>query len=118
MRRLAAYVRRAEFATIRQAGHFLDLEGASQQEQVRAAGPGFSSPTSARARHATPPDETLAPLGHCRRCRSGVHRPRRAGARGSFNQAAQAGKCGARGHDARRRDEAGVHPGGAHPGRR
>jgi rhamnosyltransferase subunit A len=35
VRRLGDYVRRAEFATIRGAGHFLDLEGRVQQEQMR-----------------------------------------------------------------------------------
>ncbi|QYD69260.1 alpha/beta hydrolase [Paraburkholderia edwinii] len=35
VRRLAAYVHRSEFATIRGAGHFLDLEGRPQQEQMR-----------------------------------------------------------------------------------
>ncbi len=37
VRRLGGYVRQAEFETIRKAGHFLDLEGRQQQENVRAA---------------------------------------------------------------------------------
>ncbi|WP_186202824.1 alpha/beta fold hydrolase [Burkholderia gladioli] len=37
VRRLGAYVRRAEFETIPKAGHFLDLEGRQQQESVRRA---------------------------------------------------------------------------------
>ncbi|WP_323120132.1 alpha/beta fold hydrolase [Burkholderia alba] len=41
VRRIGEHVRRAEFTTIRQAGHFLDLEGRQQQEQVRAAVFGF-----------------------------------------------------------------------------
>jgi rhamnosyltransferase subunit A len=36
VRRLGNHVRRAEFATISGAGHFLDLEGRTQQEQMRA----------------------------------------------------------------------------------
>lgn len=41
VRRLGEYIRRADFQTIRQAGHFLDLEGRQQQEQVRKAVLGF-----------------------------------------------------------------------------
>ncbi|WZV79442.1 alpha/beta hydrolase [Burkholderia pseudomallei] len=63
VRRLAAYVRRAEFATIRQAGHFLDLEGRQQQEQVRAAVLGFFADERASAARDAAQDETLAPLG-------------------------------------------------------
>jgi rhamnosyltransferase subunit A len=37
VRQIGDYVRHAEFATIRNAGHFLDLEGRDQQKQVRAA---------------------------------------------------------------------------------
>ncbi|MGN4070435.1 alpha/beta fold hydrolase, partial [Burkholderia gladioli] len=37
VRRLGAYVRRAEFETIPKSGHFLDLEGRQQQESVRRA---------------------------------------------------------------------------------
>ncbi|AOK32043.1 MFS transporter [Burkholderia singularis] len=41
VRRLGEYIRRADFQTIRQAGHFLDLEGRQQQEQMRNAMLGF-----------------------------------------------------------------------------
>ncbi|CDU31387.1 putative fatty acid biosynthetic protein [Burkholderia pseudomallei] len=116
VRRLAAYVRRAEFATIRQAGHFLDLEGRQQQEQVRARS-WVSSPTSARARRATPHRTRRSRRwGNCRRCRSGVHRPRRAGARGLLQPGGnQAGKCGRAGMTPRRARRSGVQPGGRIP---
>ncbi|WP_442854885.1 alpha/beta fold hydrolase, partial [Burkholderia sp. BDU5] len=63
VRRLGAYVRRAEFATIRQAGHFLDLEGRQQQEQVRSTILSFFGEERASAARDAAQGETLAPLG-------------------------------------------------------
>ncbi|MDN7676764.1 alpha/beta hydrolase [Burkholderia oklahomensis] len=63
VRRLGAYVRRAEFATIRQAGHFLDLEGRQQQEQVRSTILSFFGEERASAARDAAQGEGLAPLG-------------------------------------------------------
>jgi rhamnosyltransferase subunit A len=64
VRRLGDYVHRAQFATIRGAGHFLDLEGRAQQEQMRAVLFGFfcDERTASEPGNGCDACDTLAPL--------------------------------------------------------
>ena len=61
VRKLGDYVPGAEFMTIPQAGHFLDLEGRQQQEHVRNAILGFFC-AAARAPETVQDGESLSPL--------------------------------------------------------
>jgi rhamnosyltransferase subunit A len=61
VRSLADYVPGAEFTTIPQAGHFLDLEGRQQQEHVRAAILGFFDAV-AQPEEPENGDQSLSPM--------------------------------------------------------
>lgn len=62
VRRLGSYVRRAEFETIGKAGHFLDLEGRQQQENVRAAILGYFCDEARSASSSDGSFDSLSPM--------------------------------------------------------